>query len=251
MRVLVTSGGTKVPVDRVRDITNMSNGTFGARIAHAALELEHEVCFFCAQHSRTPFSQNFDFYGNDDWERAINSVADLYNFCSKHQQRYTQVTFRNFTDYEQGLRLSLDAFSPDVVILAAAVSDYGVTNYMDGKIRSKKNQQILLEPLPKVISQVKRWWPECFLVGFKLLVESSEDELVAAARDSIEKNGCDLVVANNLASLQAGDHRVLIVGPKDVESYSQSQRPKDPYYLARTVVRTATEAASCVMSSSE
>ena len=33
MKILVTSGGTKIPIDRVRDITNMSTGTFGSKIA--------------------------------------------------------------------------------------------------------------------------------------------------------------------------------------------------------------------------
>ena len=35
MKILITSGGTKVPIDRVRSITNMSQGTFGSRIADA------------------------------------------------------------------------------------------------------------------------------------------------------------------------------------------------------------------------
>ena len=39
MRVLLTSGGTRVPIDRVRDIRNMSMGTFGSRIALELLRL--------------------------------------------------------------------------------------------------------------------------------------------------------------------------------------------------------------------
>jgi phosphopantothenoylcysteine synthetase/decarboxylase len=39
MRVLITSGGTKVPIDGVRDITNMSHGNFGAKIAREFLNL--------------------------------------------------------------------------------------------------------------------------------------------------------------------------------------------------------------------
>ena len=35
MKILITSGGTKVSIDRVRSITNMSQGTFGSRIADA------------------------------------------------------------------------------------------------------------------------------------------------------------------------------------------------------------------------
>ena len=39
MKVLITSGGTKVPIDTVRHIGNMSSGTFGAKIAFQLLEL--------------------------------------------------------------------------------------------------------------------------------------------------------------------------------------------------------------------
>ena len=42
MKILITSGGTKVPIDRVRSITNMSCGTFGSRIADAFYSNEHE-----------------------------------------------------------------------------------------------------------------------------------------------------------------------------------------------------------------
>ena len=41
MKVLITSGGTKVPIDTVRHIGNMSSGTFGAKIAFQLLELGH------------------------------------------------------------------------------------------------------------------------------------------------------------------------------------------------------------------
>ena len=251
MRILITSGGTKVKIDRVRDITNMSNGTFGAKMAHVSLELGHRVCFFCAKRSCTPFSQNFDFYGSSDWEesefhmskdwaKAMSDLADLYNFCHKHHKQYTQPGFRNFDDYETGLRLCLSTFAPDIVILAAAVSDYGVTNFVDGKIRSTDNQQIDLHPLPKLINRIKQWHPNCFLVGFKLLLDASELELIVAARDSIRKNGCDLVVANNLASLQQGDHQLILVTPKNHVTFCRSQSV-DPYYLAKMVVLTATE----------
>ena len=245
MRVLITSGGTKVRIDKVRDITNMSNGTFGARIAHAALDLGHAVCFFCAKNSRTPFSGQFDFYDNSNWYNITKRLTELYEFYQDHQEAYTECSFRDFDEYATILEVLLGQYMPDIVILAAAVSDYGVANYVDGKIRSSENQQIVLEPLPKIISQIKQWYPECFLVGFKLLIDADDDTLIAAARASIQDNGCDLVVANNLESLQTGDHRLLLVTPTVHTVIWQSQRPDDPHYLARTVVQFAMEFGKC------
>jgi phosphopantothenoylcysteine decarboxylase/phosphopantothenate--cysteine ligase len=259
MRVLITSGGTKVPIDRVRDITNLSRGTFGSRIAQEALAAGHEVTLLRAEGSRTPFSSTLDFYGDRDLERASKRLTDLYNFCEKHRQRYVQFTYRNFADYHRRLERLVTGGSteparsqPDIVILAAAVSDYGVTNFFDGKVRSADNLQISLAPLPKLIGKVKLWAPNCFLVGFKLLVNSTPEELYGAAQASIDKNGCGLVVANDLRDIQQGDHCIMLVfpGKKEAATYRQSQKPDDPNYLARLVVQAATETTLCPTSSS-
>ena len=62
-------------------------------------------------------------------------------------------------------------------MLAAAVSDFGVSNYVSGKIRSTDEMKIELEPLPKLIGAVKTIQHKTKLVGFKLLVNSTDEEL--------------------------------------------------------------------------
>ncbi len=42
MKILITSGGTKIKTDSVRHIGNMSSGAFGAKIALEALKANHE-----------------------------------------------------------------------------------------------------------------------------------------------------------------------------------------------------------------
>lgn len=63
MKILVTSGGTKIPIDKVRDITNMSKGTFGSKIATELLKLGHEIIFFKAKNSKSPFKFDYNFFG--------------------------------------------------------------------------------------------------------------------------------------------------------------------------------------------
>ena len=243
MRVLITSGGTKVPIDRVRDITNMSNGTFGSRIAHAALDAGHEVTYLCAKHSKTPFSMNLDYSqalypSRERWEKDLNQWGDFWNWCEAHRDQYNEQRFRNFDDYAEKLE-SWVRMQPDIVILAAAVSDYGVMNSVDGKIRTKGEMAIEMYPLPKLIGRVKEWHPNCCLVGFKLLVDSTDEELMEAAFQSNHKNDCDLVVANNLRDLQANNHRLVLV-PKD-RSYRVCTKndSEDPLHLAQQVMEEA------------
>jgi phosphopantothenate--cysteine ligase len=243
MRILITSGGTKVPIDGVRDITNMSNGTFGAKIAYEALEAGAEVVFFRARHSKTPFSAKFDFYNNRDWEGEINRLADLHNFAEKHRDRYREVGFRNFSDYSAPLQHLVLQTKPDIIILAAAVSDFLVRNVMQGKVRAKGDYRIELEEAPKVISMVKTWCPEVTLVGFKLLVDATKDTLLDAAWESIQDNCCDLVVANDLHDIKAGAHQLYLVsspnGRRKHEAYQSDQ--DDPNFLARKIVERSIE----------
>ena len=50
-------------------------------------------------------------------------------------------------------------------------------------------------------------------LGFKLLIDSKQDELIAAAEKSIVDNHCDIVVANDLADIKSNNHRVHLVWP--------------------------------------
>lgn len=215
MRVLITSGGTKVPIDPVRDITNMSRGTFGAKIATELLKMGAEVDFLCAKDSRTPFSKTLDLVEEPDVKALIKEVIDFDDFCYKHRAQYKQFSYRNFNDYASELQRLIEERKPHVVVLAAAVSDYLVENPMDGKIRSGTDLTISLTPAEKLISKVRKWNQRKFfsLVGFKLLVGATDEELIAAAWKSVEENRCDLVVANDYLKLKGGNHEVILVEP--------------------------------------
>lgn len=53
-RVVITSGGTSVPIDAVRSITNFSKGLFGSQIAKAALDADNVVNHVVAHGSHRP-----------------------------------------------------------------------------------------------------------------------------------------------------------------------------------------------------
>jgi len=187
---LLTSGGTKIKIDMVRSITNMSRGTFGSKIATEILLRKHDLVLLCAKDSRLPLnlSQN------------VPPFEDLYRLRE----------YVTFDDYEKALMEELEK-QPDIIILAAAVSDYGVENYVNGKIRSGKELVIRLKPLPKLISMVRERCPNSSICGFKLLVNSTEQELTEAATKSLIDNRLDLVVANDLRDIKAGQHKLTIV----------------------------------------
>lgn len=232
MKILVTSGGTKIPIDKVRDITNMSKGTFGSKIASELLKLGHEVIFFKAKNSKSPFQLECNLF------RTIAVDLDIINkkieFVKQYYSRYTELEYVTFNEYKDILERIIKFNRPDIVMLAAAVSDYGVENPHDGKIRSNDLLTIKLVQLPKIIHLVKTWHPNCKLVGFKLLVGSKEYELVDAAKRSIAENGCDMIVANDLADIKNGKHKVHLVFPK-ADTLLYETDPADSNFLAHKV----------------
>ena len=126
--------------------------------------------------------------------------------------------------------------SHDVLIHSMAVSDYtpvymtgidevaqtdSVFDLLEkrndqGKISSADDYQVLfLKKTPKIISLVKAWNPAIRLIGFKLLVGVSKDELLAVARASLEKNQADYIVANDLLDISEGRHRAYLVSKNE------------------------------------
>lgn len=232
MKILITSGGTKIPIDKVRDITNMSKGTFGSKIASELLKLGHEVLFFRAKGSRSPMSMTFNLTNTP--ELAPGQFIEWYYNSKKYFSNYKELEYSTFNEYRERLERWIKIEQPDIVMLAAAVSDYGVENPHNGKIRSNDLLTIKLVQLPKIIHLIKTWHPNCKLVGFKLLVDSKEYQLVDAAKKSIAENGCDMIVANDLADIKDGKHKVHLVFPK-TDTLLYETDPNDSNFLARKV----------------
>ena len=73
----------------------------------------------------------------------------------------------------------------------------------ESKITSDDDYQVLfLKKNPKLISLVKTWNPDIRLIGFKLLVDVAQDQLLSVARASLEKNQAEMIVANDLSEIQ-------------------------------------------------
>ena len=88
----------------------------------------------------------------------------------------------------------------------------------ESKISSDDDYQVLfLKKNPKLISLVKTWNPEIRLIGFKLLVDVAQDQLLSVARASLEKNQAEIIVANDLRDIQDGKHRAYLISEQNVQ----------------------------------
>jgi phosphopantothenoylcysteine synthetase/decarboxylase len=102
----------------------------------------------------------------------------------------------------------------DAVVHPMAVLDFQPDVVREEKTGSGVQEWVIrLVPTPKVIGLVKALAPETFLIGFKLEVGKPPEELQSIAYDFLTKNHADLVVANDLRDIEAGQHRGYFIAP--------------------------------------
>lgn len=173
-RILITSGGTREPIDEVRYISNVSSGATGASLASNLRQRGHQVCLLRGTGSIAV---------QDLESEQFSSTADL-------QERLQQ-------------RLGLEKF--DAVIMCAAVSDYRPDTHVKGKIRSDAEALTLkLVRTPKLLPQLKSYSKTPLLVvGFKLTVHASPEQALEAVKLQFASGTVDLVIHNDLTEIHA------------------------------------------------
>lgn len=187
LKILITAGGTKIPIDDVRHLGNMSKGTFGTMLAQACIseEMGHEVILFNNPESPKLLFKVVGKGPNTSWDHLKN------------------LHFSTYDEYAQGIEEIVEKENPQIVFCSAAVSDYGVKK-VEGKISSQGPLTLELIPLPKILPTIKRGIFPQKVVGFKLLSNASDQEMEKAAHHTLEKGNCDIVAANDLARIKEG-----------------------------------------------
>lgn len=211
MRAVVTAGGTSEPIDDVRVITNLSTGRFGASIANALVEQGVQVTLLASA----------ALASHPEW---VDNRVDI-------------VPFRSFGDLDDALTEAI-AESPDLLFMAAAVSDYS-PEPTSGKIRSSAEELTLrLRRNPKLVSTLReRCGPDTTLVGFKLLSQVHAAELIEVARRLVVTNDLDLCLANDLAELDGNRHPAWIVAREGRARRVDGSKEDVARQLVRAAVR--------------
>ena len=202
MKILVTSGGTSEAIDSVRSITNHSTGRLGKIITEILLAAGHEVCLITTKRAVKPEAHpNLSIL-------EITNTKDLLLEMKERVQDY-QVLIHSMavSDYTPVYMTGLEE-----VQASSNLEEFLSKQNHQAKISSTDEVQVLfLKKTPKIISLVKEWNPAIHLIGFKLLVDVTEDHLVDIARKSLIKNQADLIIANDLTQISAKQHRAIFV----------------------------------------
>jgi len=204
MRILISSGGTKVDIDPVRYIMNMSRGTMGANIARQALINNDEVHFLTSDSGRTPFKLELDYNKLRPGmsQSLISEVEQLHDDCG---HLYTEFVYRTYDDYRTKMFALPKCFDYDAIIMVAAVSDYAV-EYSENKTKSDSEMSISLTPTEKIIDKMREISPKSKLVGFKLLNDAKVEDIQAVCDRYLVSKRLNMMIGNDLKALRDGKY---------------------------------------------
>ena len=215
MKILVTSGGTSEAIDRVRSITNHSTGRLGLVITEALIKAGHEVCLITTSQAVKPASHpNLKII---EIKNTLDLLEEMRNLVKDYQVLIHSMAVSDYTPVYMT--------SIDEVQASQDLSEFLTKHNTETKISSKEEAQILfLKKNPKIISLVKEWNPKIHLIGFKLLVDVTKDHLIDVARESLNKNRADIIVANDLTQINSEQHLAYLVEKNDYQTaYSKQE----------------------------
>jgi phosphopantothenoylcysteine decarboxylase / phosphopantothenate---cysteine ligase len=206
--VLVTAGPTQEPIDTVRFISNPSSGKMGYAIAEAARQRGAEVILVSGP----------------------TSLAAPQGVKVHHVQTACDMREAVLREYGRA----------EVIIKAAAVSDYRPKQFIPYKVKKTEDvQTVELVRNPDILAELGRCKGKRVLVGFA----AETDDLLVNAQKKVQAKHLDLIVANDVSHAGSGfrsdENKVLILHDngqiEDLPLMSKQQLAHE--ILARVVER--------------
>jgi phosphopantothenoylcysteine decarboxylase/phosphopantothenate--cysteine ligase len=194
VRIVVTAGPTREPIDPVRFISNRSSGKMGYAIAQAAVERGDEVTLISGPTALVP----------PEAARVIRitTADELYD----------------------AVHASVDGC--DVLVMCAAVSDYKPLASAREKMEKQRGEFALQLTLTRdILASLPPENRSYLVVGFAAETHDVEE----SARKKLIAKNCDMIVANDVSGSDSGmesDHNAVTIFWRDHEPETISRAPK-------------------------
>lgn len=171
--ILVTSGGTMEYIDPVRVITNLSSGKMGNAIIKESLELGAHV---------------------------THIVGNSSVMCTSESSYLETIKVGTSDEMYTAVISEIRSKKYDLVVFAAAVTDFKLLHIHKKKIPSQISHPINLELVPtkKIIDEIKLIDKNIFLVGFKAYSDVSNTFLINKAKKKLKECNADIIIANDV-----------------------------------------------------
>ena len=197
VRVVVSAGGTREPIDPVRFLGNRSSGRQGVALAAEAAARGAEVTVVAANVSADVLA---DVRHPAIRVLAVGAAAELAEVMKR------------------------EALEADVVVMAAAVADYRPVQVSDRKLTKEAGgvptiELVENEDIVAALAAARRSGQ--LVVAFAAETPEDEAELLARARGKQQRKGVDLLVVNEVGwerGFERAENAVRILGPGGVDA---------------------------------
>ena len=198
-KVLMTAGPTIEYIDPVRAITNLSSGKTGTLLASELITAGAKVTLVYGPGNQVP-SKGIKVIN-------VTTSKEMFDVTKKELKKKF-----------------------DVIIMAAAASDYTPENTSKSKIKSdKKSLVIRLKKAPKIIDQVRKYQKDALLIGFKAETNLTKTALIKSAQKKMKESGADIIIANDIGKKYQKNtnyNQVLILNNKKATSSGWKKKEK-------------------------
>lgn len=207
-KILMTAGPTIEYIDPVRVITNLSSGKTGVLLASELISAGAKVTLVYGPANTNP--------PKGAKVITVNTSKEMFNATKKELKKKF-----------------------DVVIMAAAVSDYTPENNSKSKIKSdKKSLVIRLKKAPKIIDLVRKSQKNALLVGFKAETNLTKTALIKSAQKKMRETNADIVIANDIGEKYQKNpsyNEVVIVDSKKVTSSGRKKKEQIVKFIKKQI----------------
>ena len=208
-KVLISAGPTVEQLDPVRFISNHSSGKMGYSLAETALSLGGDVTLVSGPTNQIISSKKIHLINVKTGNEMYSNVLDNYE----------------------------DA---DIVIMAAAVSDYKPKEFSQKKIKKdNKEINIKFEKTTDILNELGKHKKNQFLVGFAL----ENDNEIINAKNKLKNKNLDLIVLNSLNDKGAGfvhdTNKVSLINKSDeIFTFDLKEKSKVALDIFNYIIKT-------------
>jgi phosphopantothenoylcysteine decarboxylase/phosphopantothenate--cysteine ligase len=169
VRIVVTAGPTREPLDPVRFIGNRSSGKMGYAIVDAAIDAGHDVILISGPVCLAP-PKIAELVSITTSDELLNAVTEHVKYC-------------------------------DVLIMCAAVADYKPATYSQEKSKKRRERFSLeLVPTTDILAAIAKQPRNFFVVGFA----AETSDVAENAKKKLRAKDCDMIVANDVSRSDSG-----------------------------------------------
>ena len=198
LKVCVSAGGTREPIDAVRFVGNYSSGKQGIAFARAAKHLGAEV-------------------------RVIAANIDEENLSG-----FEYIQVKTASELQSALMEQLETI--DILVMSAAVADFSIQNPKLDKIKRSEvgeSLNLTLSANPDILREFVRAKnlnsKKVLTVGFAAEAGGNLEQL---GKEKLQAKGCDFIVANDISNgsvFGSSETEVLLISQEGTRSYKGSK----------------------------